>query len=299
MAPAARPQPLDEELIDLIAAQAPTDGAHESLHPDVRFWRASKRLHIRKSLAFGPTLKVVAQGRKRAQFGELELQYEPLRYLVVTGEALFDAQVLEAAPERPYLAVCLDLPPELIARTLLTLADTQRTIPSAAPPAFVAPLDAALRSAVVRLLRAIGDPLERRVVAPLIIEELVFRLLRSDAATLLRRSVVRDADALRIEEAMRFMRAHVAEPLSVAALARRVAMSPSHFAHRFRALARVSPMRYMKQLRLSRAHELLLAEGLRVGEVAARVGYESTSHFTRDFRARYGAAPAAYARRFR
>ncbi len=299
MAPAARPQPLDDELIDLIAAQAPADGPRDSLHPDVRFYRASQRLHIRKSLTFGPTLKVVAQGRKLAHFGDLELHYEPRRYLVVTGEALFDAQVLETTPERPYLAVCLDLPPELIAKTLLTLADTDPTMSSEAPPAFVAPLDAALQSGVVRLLRAIGDPLERRVVAPLIIEELVFRLLRSDAATLLRRSVVRDADAIRIEEAMRFMRAHVSEPLSVAALALRVAMSPSHFAHRFRALARVSPMRYIKQLRLSRARELLLADGLRVNEVAARVGYESTSHFTRDFRARFGAAPAAYARHFR
>ncbi len=292
-------QPLDQELIDLIAAQAPTDGARDALHPGVRFFRASQRLHIRKSLAFGPTLKVVAQGKKLVHYGDLELRYEPRRYLVVTGEALFDARVLEAAPERPYLSVCLDLPPELIVKTLLTLADTEPTMSLEAPPAFVAPLDATLQSGLVRLLRAIGDPLERRVVAPLIIEELVFRLLRSDAATLLRRSVVRDADAVRVEQTMCFMRAHASEPLSVAALARRVAMSPSHFAHRFRALARISPMRYLKQLRLSRARELLLADGLRVNEVAASVGYESTSHFTSDFRARYGKAPAAYARLFR
>jgi len=299
MAPAARPQTLDDELIDLIAAQAPTDGPCDSLHPDVRFYRASRRLHIRKSLTFGPTLKVIAQGRKLAHFGDLELRYEPRRYLVVTGEALFDAQVLDATPERQYLAVTLDLPPDLIAKTLLTLADTVPAMSFEAPPAFVAPLDAPLQGDVVRLLRAIIDPLERRVLLPLIIEEIVFRLLRSDAATLLRRAVVRDADTIRIDEAMCFMRAHVGGPLSVAALARRVAMSPSHFAHRFRALALLSPMRYMKQLRLSRARELLVAEGLRVHEVAARVGYESTSHFTRDFRARYGATPAAYARRFR
>lgn len=301
MVSAVRPPPIDEELITLIAAQAPTDGPRDALHPGVRFFRSSKQLHIRKSMSFGPTLKVVAQGKKLVNYGDLEIRYEPHRHLVVTGEVTFEARVLEATPERPYLSMALDLPPELIVKTLLTLADTDTDTggDGEAPPAFVAPLDAAVHGAVVRLLRAIDDPLERRVVAPLIIEELVFRLLRSDAAALLRRSVVRDADAVRIEETMRFMRENASEALSVTTLARRAAMSPSHFAHRFRALARITPMRYLKELRLARARELLLADALRIAEVAARVGYESTSHFTSDFRARYGATPAAYARTFR
>jgi AraC-like DNA-binding protein len=58
-------------------------------------------------------------------------------------------------------------------------------------------------------------------------------------------------------------------------------------------------MRYLKQLRLQEAWALLLADGLRVSEAASRVGYESPSHFTRDFKSYYGAAPAEYLRRFR
>ena len=74
-------------------------------------------------------------------------------------------------------------------------------------------------------------------------------------------------------------------------------MSPSHFAHRFRAVARVSPMKYVKQARLFEAQRLLSLEGLRVGEVAGRVGYESAAHFTRDFKRHFGVTPVAYARR--
>ena len=47
---------------------------------------------------------------------------------------------------------------------------------------------------------------------------------------------------------------------------RHVAMSPSHFAHRFRAVARLSPMRYLREVRLERARELLLQHGARAGE---------------------------------
>ncbi|WP_437626500.1 helix-turn-helix domain-containing protein [Sorangium sp. So ce1151] len=97
---------------------------------------------------------------------------------------------------------------------------------------------------------------------------------------------------------MRFLRANVERPLSVEEVARHVAMSPSHFAHRFRAVARVSPMRYLKQLRLEHARTLLLS-GLRASEAAQRAGYESASHFTRDFKSRFGAAPGDYAERFR
>jgi AraC-like DNA-binding protein len=96
---------------------------------------------------------------------------------------------------------------------------------------------------------------------------------------------------------MEYMRANAARSLSVEGIARQVAMSPSHFAHRFRAVARTSPMRYLKQVRLDEARALLLSGNLRVSEAANRVGYESPSHFTRDFKVTYGVAPAEYLRR--
>ncbi len=289
----------EDSFAALIAAHAPVDGRHDALQPGVYFYRATQRTHFRKSLAFGPTLTVVAQGRKVARFGALELHYAPCHYLVVTGDVAFEGEILEAAPSRPYLAVCVELPSDLIARTLLALADA-RVFPTIEPaPAFVSPADPTIKDTVVRLVRAVDDPLERKMLAPLVLEELVFRLLRTDAAAVLRASVARDRDAESIQRAMRFMRAHATRSLSVEDVARHVAMSPSHFAHRFRAAAHTSPMRYLKQVRLQEARTVLLSDGLRVSEVAARVGYESASHFTRDFKSYFGATPADYLRRLR
>jgi AraC-like DNA-binding protein len=73
-------------------------------------------------------------------------------------------------------------------------------------------------------------------------------------------------------------------------------MSPSHFAHRFSAVARISPMRYLREARLEQARVLLTASGARAGEVALEVGFESPAHFAREFKRRFGVSPSHYGR---
>ncbi|WP_437733650.1 AraC family transcriptional regulator N-terminal domain-containing protein [Sorangium sp. So ce1335] len=282
----------------LIASQAEAEGCTDAAFPGLKFVRASRPTICPVLHALAPTLMVVGQGRTTARFDAYALEYDASRYAVVASDTAFEEAVTEADSASPYLAMSLQIPPDAIARVLLALADA-RAEPAAEPAAaLVSDLEPPIEDAVVRLLRATRDPVERRVVAPLALEELVFRLLRSEAAAAVRSAVRRDRDADRIQAAMRFLRANVERPLSVEEVARHVAMSPSHFAHRFRAVARVSPMRYLKRLRLQHARTLLLS-GLRASEVAQRAGYESASHFTRDFKRHFGAAPGDYAERFR
>ncbi|HXK16341.1 MAG TPA: AraC family transcriptional regulator [Polyangiaceae bacterium] len=289
------------ELVEVLGARATQDGVTEAPYPGVHFYRASAPVRFQKTAIFGPRLIVAAQGRKIAAFPEGDLVYDANHYLVVTGGTQLEGRVVEASPEKPYLALCVSLAPEVVARTLLALADAAAAptspIPPPVVPAFVSPLDGPVAGGVVRLLHALEDPLERRVLAPLILNELVFRLLRSEAAAFVR-SAVREGDA-GIQEAMRYMRENATRSLTVEQVARHVGMSASHFAHRFSAVARITPMRFLKQLRLEAARELMLGQSLRAGDAAVQVGYESPAHFTRDFKQAFGVAPAAYVRRFR
>ena len=290
------------ELLAALQVRATTDGVTQAAHSGVHFYRATAPVRFRKVPIFGPRLVVAAQGRKVAKFPDGELEYNANHYLVVTGGTQLEGHVVEASPEKPYLAMCIALAPEVVARTLLAFSDAEPALKLAEPvapkvPAFVSPLDDAVAGGVVRLLQALDDPLERRVLAPLVLDELVFRLLRSEAASFVR-GAVREGDT-GIQEAMRFMRENATRSLSVEQVARHVGMSGSHFAHRFSAVARVSPMRFLKQLRLDAARELMLGQSLRAGDAAAQVGYESASHFTRDFKQAFGTAPAEYVRRFR
>ena len=290
-----------EQLLGALSARATRDGVTDAPYPGVHFYRASAPVHYRKMPIFGPRLIVAAQGKKLGKFPGGALVYDADHYLVVTGGTQLEGHVIEASAEKPYLALCIALAPEAVARTLLALADVApaQGAPLVPPvvPAFVSPLDDAVATGVVRLLHALEDPVESRVIAPLVLDELVFRLLRSDAAAFVR-GAVREGDGS-IQEAMRYMRANATRALRVEQVARHVGMSGSHFAHRFSAVARVSPMRFLKQLRLEAARELMLGQSVRAGDAALQVGYESTSHFTRDFKQAFGAAPGEYVRRLR
>jgi AraC-like DNA-binding protein len=289
------------ELRARVARLAPTEGRHLSLLPEVLFVRSDRPTELRRAEAPSLLLCVIVQGEKVSRFAGRELRYDAESYLVVTGELEYESSIVVASPERPYLTMLVQLPPELIVETLLALPG-----PDAAPArarsdddAYVSRLDATLVETLCRLLRTLDDADERRVVAPLVLGELVFRLLRSEWAHELRRQAAVGGDHHRIARAMEFMRTNLGRRLTVAAIAREVAMSPSHFAHRFRDVARTSPMTYLKHLRLHEARLLLLREGLRPGEIAARVGYASATHFHRDFKIRFDLPPGAYAEQFR
>lgn len=242
----------------------------------------------------------ILQGRKRVRIDGHVLDYDPGRYLVLTSASAFDSRVAEATADKPYLSLGLHVPADLVAETLLALRDAggEPGDGSSVPAGYVATLQPAMVDALLRLLRSLDDPIEREMLAPLALRELVLRLLRGEHAAALRQAA-RGPGQAQIAEAMAFMRAHSRKPLSVQDIARRVAMSPSHFAHRFREVARVSPMRYLKQVRLHDARALMLARGAGAAEAAEQVGYASVSQFTRDFRNHFGEPPRRHVDRLR
>jgi AraC-like DNA-binding protein len=289
-------QPGAEDLLGRVRELA-FDLAREDGHTPVRFpdlclYRFSAPRTYVKAATFGVTLGVVLQGAKRLRFGAHELAVDPTRLLVVTRDCEHASAVVDATPQRPYLGLSLCFGPERVARALLALAEAGGPTARESVPAFLLDCNRGIADALERLLQALADPLDRKLLAPLITDEILYRLLRTDAAAAVRAGVGPAADAHRILDAMQFMRQNHAAKLSVEQIARRTAMSPSHFAHRFRAIARVSPMRYLRDVRLDAARARLLGNGVRVSEVAVEVGFESPAHFTREFKRRFGVSPS-------
>lgn len=90
------------------------------------------------------------------------------------------------------------------------------------------------------------------------------------------------------------LRAHLASPVSVPALARLAGFSPSHFSARFRAVTGFSVTEYVKRLRMARARQLLITSDRTVAEIAAVVGYPDAFYFSRHFGAVNGVSPRAF-----
>jgi AraC-like DNA-binding protein len=90
--------------------------------------------------------------------------------------------------------------------------------------------------------------------------------------------------------------AHV---LDVAALAGEAGMSVSAFHHQFKEVTATSPLQYLKTIRLHKARMLMVQEGVGAAIAADRVGYESPSQFSREFKRLFGAPPVDEAERVR
>lgn len=84
---------------------------------------------------------------------------------------------------------------------------------------------------------------------------------------------------------------------TVAALARKVGLSRTVLAQRFRDVAGITPMQYLAAWRLQLASTLLSSERLSIAETASRVGYQSEAAFNRAFKRRVGEPPAQWQRR--
>ena len=98
-----------------------------------------------------------------------------------------------------------------------------------------------------------------------------------------------------VERAASFIATHFASRLDVAWVARYVSfVSVSHLSRLFRSRIGIAPLRYLKQVRLERAAQLLRSGTDAVAIIARRVGYQNTSHFVRDFHRKFGATPLDY-----
>ncbi|RSZ55941.1 AraC family transcriptional regulator [Massilia atriviolacea] len=280
----------------MVAERAVDEGRTDAIWPGLRYYRFSSPIRYDKTQTLAPGIVVVLQGRKSARLGASTFSYDEMSCLVLGAETRCDGTVVEASPGQPYLAIHMDLPPELLVKTFIALADTAPAPNGGTVPNYVAPVDERVLDAFTRLLPATDHAIDRATIAPLVVEEIVVRLLRSDAASAIRDAAAIKRSAARIQKAVQLIQQHFRRPLGIAELADAAAMSPSHFAHTFREVAGLAPMHFLRNTRLDQARVLLLAGGKRPGEVAAMTGFDSAAHFTREFKRRYGAPPAQYAR---
>jgi AraC-like DNA-binding protein len=289
------------KLVDLIARQAVIEGPNHHEWPGLTFYRFDHRVTPSWEEVGSVSLCMVVQGRKRVRIGSTDYFYDPFRYLVMTRGLRFQAEVLQASPERPFLSFVLQMQPHLVTEVYDKM---NSLVPEMfcgeparpTPEAYVTALDQPLVGAVQRFLQALESVFERQVLAPMYLREIVYRLLWSEQRARLLESAAHEVQGNAVAAAIHYMRQEMQQPLTVQDMARAVCMSESAFAHAFKGTTGTSPMRFLKQLRMEQASKLLL-NGTNVSEAADQVGYTSLSHFISEFKRYFGTPPKTYVQR--
>lgn len=287
--------------VQQVLRHAPSDGHHATAVPGLQLIRASAAGQPLPTV-YQPGLVVVLQGRKQALLGGQVLRYDPLHCLVVSVTMLPAGQITEASPAAPYLCMRLNLDTQALAALMLELgppsAGAHGTPDAGAPGTAarglnVARVSPSLLEAVLRLLRLLDTPQHLAVLAPLAVREILYRVLVGELGGPLRQLARAEGPGQRIARAIGLLERRYAEPVRVDELAAAAHMSASSLHQHFKQVTALSPLQYQKQLRLHQARRLMLAEGLDAAAAAHRVGYESPSQFSREYRRLFGAPPRA------
>ena len=289
------------DLVAELASIATQAGPNADLWPGLTVYRFTAPAGPTWEEIQSLSLCIVAQGRKAVTVGGETYLYDPFRYLVLSSHLHFQAEILEATLGLPFLSLVLQIDPALVRQVSGDMLERRTTVfrprDAAAPPAVqacVSALDQDLLGVVLRFLRAVKDTADRRVLAPLYLQELVYRVLQREQYARLLALAAAESASNPVSAVLEYMRAHLSEPLTVADLAYLVSLSPSAFAHLFREVTGRSPYQFLKEMRLDRARELLVDGNLTVARISKEVGYGSVSHFISEFRGRFGVTPRAY-----
>ncbi|MFG2074582.1 AraC family transcriptional regulator [Nonomuraea maritima] len=247
----------------------------------------------------GTVLAIVAQGGKRLALGDRVYEYGTGQYLVASVDLPVTGHFVDTA--RPSLGFGMTLEPAVIAELLLQAGPGELPRATAAAPPGIAVSDAPdeLLDAVVRLLRLLDRPGDRKMLAPLVKREILWRLLTGEQGEAVRQLGLADSSLSHIDRAVRWIREHYTQPFRVEELARLSGMSVSAFHRNFLVVTGMSPIRFQKQIRLQAARLLLANRPHDVTGVGQRVGYDNPSQFSREYRRQFGVPPSVDAARLR
>lgn len=278
-----------EELVERIA-QAVREDVGVKPMPGVVLRRSSAPTEPVHGIV-GPAFCVIAQGRKEVVVGEERYGYDPYHYLLATVELPLSGQVMEASPDKPYLAVNIALDPGLVGSVMVEAGLSALRGNADVRAITVSPLDAEMLDATVRLVRLVDNPKQACVLAPLITREIVFRLLTGEQGARLQHLVALGGYANRIARAMERIRTNFDKPLRIDSLARELGMSASGLHHQFKTVTAMTPLQFQKQLRLQEARRLMLGEDMDAASAGYRVGYDDPAYFTREYKRLFGMPP--------
>ncbi len=279
------------KLARLIAAYAPHDGTFDLPIPGLhasRFSRVNKECVHALSVS---SLCIVPQGAKTVIVGDEVFEYDASRMIVFSVALPVAAQVTRASQSEPYLSMRLDLDPHKIAELVL------KVFPHGLPPVqersavYLTAIDTSMVDAATRLMECLGKPGDAELLAPLVMDEILIRLLRSPIGVRVAQIGFAESSVHRVAKAISWLRDNFSQPMKVEDLAEMVHMSVSSFHEHFKSVTSMSPLHYQKVLRLQEARRLMLSTIMDAGAASQRVGYLSASQFSREYSRFFGNAP--------
>lgn len=259
--------------------------------------------HIpRKPMVYDPGICIVVQGHKIGYLGDQKFRYDANHYLVTSVTMPFECETF-ATPAEPLRGLYIDIDMgqlhDLIGRIDVQTGignGSERILPRGIGPAV---MDEEMLDATTRLVKCLRSATEAQVLGPGIVREILYRALCGAQAPVLHSLAVHSGTFSQVARVLKIMQSDYAGKLDVEQLAKKAHLSVSAFHRAFKEITSDSPMQYLKKIRLTKARDLMMQESIKANIAADKVGYESASQFSREFKRYFGQSPAEMMRESR
>ena len=233
------------------------------------------------------------QGQKRYAAGSEVIDYRQGQIVFQGAPMPCSSYVLKASVEEPYVAMVLTLNMQILTELIYASEDINSSyINQSYSSLGVIDVSDDLVDCFLRLAKLLNqNSNDIKILSPLIIKEMYYYLLKTPLREKLVSFAVASSQNNKILKAVTYLKENYSKKLSINDLADAVNMSPATFHRHFKMVTTLSPIQYQKSLRLLEAARILQYENANVSETAYRVGYESLSQFTREYKRYFQTTP--------
>ncbi|NOW91043.1 AraC-like DNA-binding protein [Clostridium beijerinckii] len=278
-------------LIQLIYNHSPKNGTFSHSIPGLHTRRYSKISKDWEKSFYAPSVIIVAQGVKAVRIGKETFQIDKGCMLMLPVGVPVALKTIQASYEKPFLGIGLTLEPEKIAEFV------QKVYPNGLPSVktrnvgYATDADEGIINSVTRLFECLENSSDTELLAPIIKDEILVRLLRSSIGIQIAEIGFADSKVRHIAKAIQWLLSNFSMPMKVSDLAMISNMSVSVFYKHFKEATSMSPLQYQKILRLQEARHLMLSRKMDAATACQLVGYASASQFSRDYSSYFGNPP--------
>ncbi|MDN3663604.1 AraC family transcriptional regulator [Vibrio agarivorans] len=279
-----------QKVKQLVEQRLTQDGMVETGIKGVRLFRVTQAIPCAPAV-YEPTVVVILNGQKEAILEGDKYVYDNSQYLCCTVSLPVEAGTPQASDEEPLLGVYISLDTKVMTELAIEMENAIGAIKmpksSSQPQGLsLANWDDSFSEALLRLVQ-LEDSMDIAILGEQRLREVYYAVLKGDAGISARRAF---GVGNEIARSINYLSLNLANNVTIDELASRVGMSRAVFHRKFKQATRMSPIQFMKAMRLNNA-AMKIAAGMNVSEAAMAVGYVSSSQFSREFKRMYGQSP--------
>ncbi|MFV0431863.1 MAG: AraC family transcriptional regulator N-terminal domain-containing protein [Alphaproteobacteria bacterium] len=236
-------------------------------------------------------MAIVVQGEKQVFLGQKQFTYDHNNMVVYGANLPVTTKITKASQSEPYL--CLVIGFEL--KKLSGLID--KAFPHGVPQTsktrsiYIDKSNPQVIASAIRLMEVMAQE-DADLLAPLVVDEILIRLLRSSFGPAIAQIGLADSHVQRVMRVLTWLEENFAQAVKVDDLAEMAAMSLSSFHNHFKNVTSMSPLQYQKTMRLYAARNLMTTQMYDVSQASLEVGYGSLSQFSREYSREFGISPS-------